>query len=105
MGETRLASVLRHAARRRAAQERVAQIAVRAGTVMRGATETTDFGAGMRRRLTLTARRFAADNAGASAIEYGVLIAAIALVIVGLVSGIGDSVSGLFDKAKGIYGN
>lgn len=59
----------------------------------------------MQRSLALTARRFAADNSGASAVEYAVLIAAIALAIVALVYQIGDSVTGLFEKAEGIYGN
>jgi pilus assembly protein Flp/PilA len=59
----------------------------------------------MQRCLALTARRFAADNSGASAVEYGVLVAAIALAIFALVSQIGGSVAGLFEKAEGIYGN
>lgn len=59
----------------------------------------------MQRGLALIARRFAADNSGASAVEYAVLVAAIALAIVALVFQIGDSVTGLFEKAEGIYGN
>ena len=55
--------------------------------------------------LALTARRFAADSSGASAVEYAVLIAAIALAIVALVYQIGDNVTGLFEKAEGICGN
>jgi Flp pilus assembly pilin Flp len=59
----------------------------------------------MQRCVALTARRFAADNSGASAVEYAIPIAAIALAIVALVYQIGDSVTGLFEKAEGIYGN
>ena len=55
--------------------------------------------------LALTARRFAADTSGATAVEYGLLVAAIALAIVALVYEIGDSVRGMFEKAAGIYGN
>jgi pilus assembly protein Flp/PilA len=55
--------------------------------------------------LALTARRFAADSSGATAVEYGLLVAAIALAIVALVFEIGDSVKSMFDKAAGIYGN
>ena len=44
--------------------------------------------------LALTARRFAADSSGASAVEYAILVFQI-----------GDSVTGLFEKAEGIYGN
>ena len=57
------------------------------------------------RRLALTAGRFAADSSGATAVEYGLLVAAIALAIVALVYEIGDSVRGTFEKAEGIYGN
>jgi len=54
--------------------------------------------------LARTARQFAADSSAASAVEYGLLIAAIALAIVGLVHEIGDSVSAMFEKAEAIYG-
>jgi pilus assembly protein Flp/PilA len=60
---------------------------------------------GKRRRLASTARRFAADCSGATAVEYGVLVAGIALAIVAIVYEIGDSVRGIFEKAAGIYGN
>ncbi len=55
--------------------------------------------------LALTARRFAADSSGATAVEYGLIVAAIALAIVALVFEIGGSVRGMFEKAAGIYGN
>lgn len=71
---------------------------------MRSRTET-DRWAGVLRRLASTARRFAADSSGTSAVEYAVLIAVIALAIVALVFQIGDSVTGMFEQAEGIYGN
>ena len=55
--------------------------------------------------LALTARRFAADSSGATAIEYVILVAGIGLAIVALVFTIGDSVRGMFENAAGIYGN
>ena len=55
--------------------------------------------------LALTARRFAADSSGATAVEYGLLVAAIALAIVALVFEIGGSVSAMFEQAVGIFGN
>jgi pilus assembly protein Flp/PilA len=72
---------------------------------MTRSTTETDCSTGLRRRLALSARQFAADSSGASAVEYGLLIAAIALAIVALVFEIGDSVSGMFEQAAGIYGN
>ena len=59
----------------------------------------------MQRRVALAARRLAADSSGASAVEYAILVAAIAFAIVALVFQIGDSVTSLFEKAEGIYGN
>jgi pilus assembly protein Flp/PilA len=38
---------------------------------------------------------------GASAVEYGLMVAAIAAVIVGIVFGLGSVVSGVFDKTCG----
>jgi Flp pilus assembly pilin Flp len=58
----------------------------------------------MQRCLVQTARRFAADNSGASAVEYAILVAALALAISALVYQIGDKVTGLIEKAEGIYG-
>jgi pilus assembly protein Flp/PilA len=72
---------------------------------MTRSTTESDCGASLRRRLALTARQFAADSSGASAVEYGVLIAVIALAIAALVFEIGGSVSGMFEKAENIYGN
>ena len=70
---------------------------------MRGTTETHRW-PGLQ-SLALTARRFAADSSGATAIEYVILVAGIGLAIVALVFEIGDSVKGMFEKAAGIYGN
>ena len=55
--------------------------------------------------LARTARRFAADCSGATAIEYGVLIAGIALAIVAVVFEIGGGVNGMFEKAQAIFAN
>lgn len=41
-------------------------------------------------------RRF--DDRGASAVEYGLLVAAIAAIIVGVVFGLGSLVKGAFDS-------
>jgi pilus assembly protein Flp/PilA len=45
-------------------------------------------------------RRLATDDSGASAIEYALLAAAIAAVIVLLVVALGGKVSGLFSTAN-----
>jgi len=56
-------------------------------------------------QLARTARRFAADCSGATVIEYGVLIAGIALAIVAVVFEIGGGVTGMFEKAQAIFAN
>jgi Flp pilus assembly pilin Flp len=53
-------------------------------------------------RLSATARRFAVDQSGASAIEYGILTL-IAIAIMALVSEIGGSASGMFEKLSGVF--
>jgi pilus assembly protein Flp/PilA len=55
--------------------------------------------------LVRTARQFAADSSGASAVEYGLLIAAIALAIVALVYEIGDSVKAMFEAVERLFTN
>ena len=55
------------------------------------------------RRLAATARRFAADCSGATAIEYGIMTL-IAIAIMALVSQIGGSVSGMFEMLKNAFG-
>jgi len=47
------------------------------------------------RKMTSKAR-----DRGASAVEYGLLVAAIAAVIVGIVFGLGTLVSGVFSKTS-----
>jgi pilus assembly protein Flp/PilA len=42
-------------------------------------------------------RRFFADRRGATAVEYALVAASIAVVIVGAVAGLGQQVSGLFN--------
>jgi len=54
-------------------------------------------------RLSVAARRFAADCSGATAIEYGVLTL-LAIAIMALVSQIGGSVSGMFEMLKDAFG-
>ncbi|MBM4275398.1 MAG: Flp family type IVb pilin [Deltaproteobacteria bacterium] len=46
------------------------------------------------------AKRFFRDEAGATAIEYGVMIAAIAAVIIGLVYSIGTKVNTAFNTVN-----
>jgi len=60
---------------------------------------------GLHRRIAPTAQRFAADNSGATAIEYVILVAGIALTIVALVFEIGGKVNAMFEQAVGIFGN
>jgi pilus assembly protein Flp/PilA len=56
-------------------------------------------------RLARTARRFAADCSGATAVEYGVLVAGIAFAIVAVVFEIGGSVKGMFETVEGLFAN
>ncbi len=53
-------------------------------------------------RLSAAARRFAVDCSGATAVEYGILTL-IAIAIMALVSEIGGSVSGMFEKLSGVF--
>jgi pilus assembly protein Flp/PilA len=43
-----------------------------------------------------TLRNFVQDESGASAVEYGLLVALIAVVIIGAVTALGKSLSGMF---------
>ena len=45
-------------------------------------------------------RNFVKDESGASAVEYGLLVALIAVVIIGAVTMLGQSVSGVFTKVS-----
>lgn len=58
------------------------------------ATAVADF----RRRLVARAREFAADDAGATAIEYGLIVALIFLAIIGAVKGYVNSTSAMYSK-------
>jgi pilus assembly protein Flp/PilA len=42
--------------------------------------------------------RFVKDESGATAIEYGLIAAGIAVAIITAVNALGDSISGLFNK-------
>lgn len=48
--------------------------------------------------LTKTIRRFRGDQRGATAIEYGLLAALVAVAIIGTFSVLGNSVQGLFNN-------
>lgn len=43
-------------------------------------------------------RRFLKDESGATAIEYGLIAAGIAVVIIGAVKGLGTALTGKFEK-------
>lgn len=49
--------------------------------------------------MTNFAKRFLKDESGATAIEYGLIVALIAVVIVTAVTTLGGKLSGAFDKA------
>ncbi len=49
-------------------------------------------------RIGETLRRFAADNSGATAVEYGLLVAFIALAIVVAVNQVGTGISRVFNS-------
>jgi pilus assembly protein Flp/PilA len=46
-------------------------------------------------------KRFAADESGATAIEYGLIAALIAVVIIGAVTAVGTKLSGTFNTVSG----
>ncbi len=46
-------------------------------------------------------RNFFKDESGASAVEYGLLVALIAVVIIGAVTVLGQSISGMFTGVAG----
>ena len=49
--------------------------------------------------------RFLKDESGATAIEYGLIAALIAVVLVGALQAVGDSLTGAFDKISTEVGN
>jgi pilus assembly protein Flp/PilA len=60
---------------------------------------------GLHRRLARTARRFAADSSGASAVEYAILAVLIAVAIAAIVFQIGGSVNSMFETVEGLFTN
>ena len=46
--------------------------------------------------MTTLVSRFISDEAGATAIEYGLIIAGIALAVIGAVNGTGSAISNTF---------
>jgi pilus assembly protein Flp/PilA len=53
--------------------------------------------------LTFIVRRFLRDENGATAIEYAMIAAGIAVAVVGTVTALGTSVSGMFTKVQSAY--
>lgn len=49
--------------------------------------------------MTRLLKAFAQDESGATAIEYGLIVALIAVIIVGAVTTLGTNISGAFSKA------
>jgi pilus assembly protein Flp/PilA len=45
-------------------------------------------------------QKFLADESGATAIEYGLIAAGIAIAIIGAVNGVGTSLNGAFGKVS-----
>ncbi|MBM4295070.1 MAG: Flp family type IVb pilin [Deltaproteobacteria bacterium] len=50
-------------------------------------------------------KRFFKDESGASAVEYGLLVALIAVVIIGAVTALGGAISGQFTAASTAIGS
>ena len=50
--------------------------------------------------MTRFIARFARNNSGATAIEYGLIAALVSVTIIAAVQAIGGSISGKFDKAN-----
>ena len=51
-------------------------------------------------KMTEAFRRFAADESGATAIEYGLIASGIALAIITVVQGVGTKLNGTFTNVK-----
>lgn len=49
-------------------------------------------------------KNFFKDESGASAVEYGLLVSLIAVVIIGAVTALGTGISGTFTTAAGSLG-
>jgi pilus assembly protein Flp/PilA len=50
--------------------------------------------------MTKLIKRFSNDESGATAIEYGLIAAGIAVAIIAAVQGLGTKLSGLFDNVS-----
>ena len=50
-------------------------------------------------------QKFWADDTGASAVEYGLLVALIAVVIIGAVTLLGQNIQGTFNQAANAIGS
>jgi Flp pilus assembly pilin Flp len=72
---------------------------------MRSTTEIDHRSGAAQRRLAHIARRFAADCAGASAVEYAILAVLIAVAIAAIVFQIGGSVNAMFETVEGLFTN
>jgi pilus assembly protein Flp/PilA len=53
--------------------------------------------------LTFTVRRFLRDENGATAIEYAMIAAGIAVAVVSVVTALGSSVTSMFTTVKSAY--
>lgn len=51
--------------------------------------------------MTNLVKRFAADQSGATAIEYGLIAGLIAVVIIGAVTALGSKLTSQFNKIQG----
>jgi Flp pilus assembly pilin Flp len=51
----------------------------------------------------MTPARWFADEVGASAVEYSLLVVLIAAVVIGTVTVLGGQVTGLFDSLIGLF--
>ena len=56
-------------------------------------------------RIMINARLAKMDERGASAVEYGLLVAGIAAVVVGVVFLLGDTLSGVFNDTNNSISN
>jgi Flp pilus assembly pilin Flp len=61
-------------------------------------------GATIAGRISLTARRFAADSTGATAVEYG-LVTLIAIAVMFGITQIGDNLAAIFERLQTALAN
>lgn len=53
------------------------------------------------RMTSLAARALRADDRGVTSVEYGIMVALIAIVIIAAVAAVGGALSGLFNNVAG----